>query len=90
MKKGITLQTDYMKENQFKIGDTITIHKEPSMWSSELSDKNPKKGIIYPWKGIIEGLKTTEIGLNGLISGYGFSMDHIKDYTINSNTYEIY
>ena len=89
MKKDITLQTDYMKENQFKIGDTITIHKKPDLWSSHFVDNNPL-GLEYPWTGTIEDIGDPPSGLAGLISGYGFYMESIEIYTLNSNTYEIY
>jgi len=79
-----------MKENQFKIGDTITILQEPELWSSALSDKCPLDGLVYPWTGVIEDLKPRDYGLAGLISGYGFNMGKIEHYTLNSNTYEIY
>lgn len=72
-----------MKENQFRIGNTITIFEKPRCWNSRLSKRNPLD-LNYPFTGTIMDKNGSAL----LISGYGFDLEYIKNFKILSD--EIY
>jgi len=71
-----------MTENDFKLGDEITILKQPYYWSSLCADKNPLESdeITYPYTCTIVILDELHEYLSMKDNnGYGWSMNSLVD-----------
>ena len=57
---------------KYKVGDTVTINKEPRFWSSFGGGKSPCYKEMYPFTGVIEKISADEETM--IIDGYGFDV----------------
>ena len=65
--------------HDFKIGDEVVIHYEPSSWSSHLNNNDPMGKDIYPYICIIQNIEKTD-GHTAMTCGeYGWSLTSLVE-----------